>query len=618
MLGPDSYTALFTPDGDGEVTVQITADKAFDMSGNGNRPTDFFKRVFDGIGPAVTLSTSATDPTKAPFSVLVQFSEPVVGLEAGDLIISNGEASQLQQEDELSYTALITPETSGVVTVALPAGVAHDQATNGNQASNELRLQYDADQPAVALSTNAPDLINQAFTVTIKFSEVVNGFELRDLVVSNGVAEDLSAVSDVEYTATIRPAQDGRVRVQVPANKVEDAATNGNTASDLVEVSYDATAPTGYAVKFIPELVDAENQEQVRLEVSGAELGASYNYSISSTGGGEEVSGAGTAEAATFTVPDLDLSALGDGVLTVRLYLVDEAGNRGQEVTHQVEKLTKKVVAIAALADITVPFGTVFSEVPLPAEVEVAYADGVEEFVPVIWSAGNYDATAPATYTLAGTLQLPENASNTDDLRAGVRVTVAKNQPPAALQLSQTTFSPDTKPNDVIGAFSTTDPDDTVFTYALVPGQGDSDNALFDIRNSNKLHLKSNKALSGATSFTIRVRSTDPYQNSIEETFTLTKSAYQPKAGKIKLVNAFSPDGDGVNDTWTVPELRFYNDVEIEVFDRSGVRLYHSSDPEAGWDGRGKDGEVVKGAHFYIIQIKDIDVVQKGVLTVLK
>ncbi|MDX5421017.1 MAG: gliding motility-associated C-terminal domain-containing protein, partial [Hymenobacteraceae bacterium] len=135
--------------------------------------------------------------------------------------------------------------------------------------------------------------------------------------------------------------------------------------------------------------------------------------------------------------------------------------------------------------------------------------------------------------------------------------------------------------------------------------------------DGNRLYLKSNQGLSGKTSLQIRVRSTDPYQNSAEAVFTLTKTLYQPN-GKIKLVNAFSPDGDGINDTWTVPELRYYNEVEIEVFDRSGIRLFHTRDPEQGWDGRGADGQVKQGSYFYIIQVKETGLVQKGVLTVIK
>ena len=73
-----------------------------------------------------------------------------------------------------------------------------------------------------------------------------------------------------------------------------------------------------------------------------------------------------------------------------------------------------------------------------------------------------------------------------------------------------------------------------------------------------------------------------------------------------------------MNDTWRIPELSFYNNVEVEVFDRAGVRLFHTTNPEMAWDGRSANGQVLQGAFFYIVQVKDINLVKKGVVTSLK
>ncbi|MBA4057257.1 MAG: hypothetical protein C0490_21265, partial [Marivirga sp.] len=82
--------------------------------------------------------------------------------------------------------------------------------------------------------------------------------------------------------------------------------------------------------------------------------------------------------------------------------------------------------------------------------------------------------------------------------------------------------------------------------------------------------------------------------------------------------NTFSPNGDGINDKWIPAELKFYNDVQVEVFDRSGVTLYRTTNPEEGWDGRAKGGSVLEGPFFYIIHIQDLNVTKKGVLINLK
>ncbi|MDX5436322.1 MAG: Ig-like domain-containing protein, partial [Pontibacter sp.] len=614
--GEDVYTATIQPDTDGQVSISVAANKAFDAAGNGNTASGTVTRVYDVEPPTVVVSTAAPDPTNAPFRVQITFSEDVKGFVAEDVRVTNGSPSSLKKESGSSYSVMVTPAASGVVAVLVAADVAEVMAANGNKASNELRLTYDADRPAVVLSTQATSPINTSFTVSFTLSEAVSGFELADLALGNASASDFRKTADDVYTATIQPATDGKVSIRVPANSMQDAAANGNEASNKLELVYDGTAPAGYTVQFVPELVDIDNQAQVSLTISGAEAGASYHYSIKSSNGGPEVAGTGVVSASAFTIPDLNLTALHDGTLTVSLYLTDNAGNKGLEVTDQVQKLTKNIAEVKQPEPITVPFKTEFGSLPLPAEVAVTYTNGENDNLKVKWGAGDYSGTIPGSYLIIGELELKENTSNTNNLVARATVVVEPNRAPTDLQLSSNTFRPDISPNELIGNFTTTDSDDDTHTYALVNGQGDESNGLFKIVN-NELYLVSNRGLSGKSTFSIRVRRTDPYPNTIDKNFTLTKTLYQPEGG-LKLVNAFSPNNDGINDLWVVPELRYYNSIQVEVFDRAGVRLFTTNDPEKGWDGRGKDGRILQGSYFYIIRIQDIDLVQKGVVTVLK
>jgi gliding motility-associated-like protein len=62
--------------------------------------------------------------------------------------------------------------------------------------------------------------------------------------------------------------------------------------------------------------------------------------------------------------------------------------------------------------------------------------------------------------------------------------------------------------------------------------------------------------------------------------------------------NAFTPDGDGVNDTW-IPRIRDQDQrlYQVRVFDRWGEEVWASTDPGKGWDGR-LDGELLKTGVF--------------------
>ena len=59
-------------------------------------------------------SSAAGAPVTGPFSITVAFSEPVTGFELEDLVVGNGSASELQ-ENNASYMATITPAAGGAV-----------------------------------------------------------------------------------------------------------------------------------------------------------------------------------------------------------------------------------------------------------------------------------------------------------------------------------------------------------------------------------------------------------------------------------------------------------------------------------------------------------------------
>lgn len=89
-------------------------------------------------------------------------------------------------------------------------------------------------------------------------------------------------------------------------------------------------------------------------------------------------------------------------------------------------------------------------------------------------------------------------------------------------------------------------------------------------------------------------------------------------AGPLEIYNAFSPDGDGKNDTWEVKNIDLFPDNELKIFDRSGnlvfrVNGYNSS---KYWDGQ----NVASGTYIYILRAKidGKDQYFKGAITMVK
>lgn len=82
--------------------------------------------------------------------------------------------------------------------------------------------------------------------------------------------------------------------------------------------------------------------------------------------------------------------------------------------------------------------------------------------------------------------------------------------------------------------------------------------------------------------------------------------------------NVFSPNGDGIHDTWVIPELNKYPDAEVSVFDRTGKRVFYTSGYQKPWDGTYNGQPLPFATYYYIIIPKLIEGVFSGSVTILK
>ncbi len=96
------------------------------------------------------------------------------------------------------------------------------------------------------------------------------------------------------------------------------------------------------------------------------------------------------------------------------------------------------------------------------------------------------------------------------------------NESPTDIALSATSINENVAANAPVGTFTTTDVDaSNTFTYTLVSGTGDTDNATFSIVG-NTLHIVNSPNYEVDNSFSIRIRSTDQGSLWFEKTFVIT------------------------------------------------------------------------------------------------
>lgn len=82
--------------------------------------------------------------------------------------------------------------------------------------------------------------------------------------------------------------------------------------------------------------------------------------------------------------------------------------------------------------------------------------------------------------------------------------------------------------------------------------------------------------------------------------------------------NAFSPNGDGINDTWIIKYLDSYPNCEVKVFDRGGHLIFHSVNYDKPWDGTFNGKPLPIGTYYYIINPKNGRAIISGSVTILK
>jgi gliding motility-associated-like protein len=87
----------------------------------------------------------------------------------------------------------------------------------------------------------------------------------------------------------------------------------------------------------------------------------------------------------------------------------------------------------------------------------------------------------------------------------------------------------------------------------------------------------------------------------------------------IVVPNAFTPNGDGVNDQWDIKGLTAYQQATVDVFDRNGQKIFHSVGYGVPWDGSYKGQQVPYGVYYYIIDPKFSGLhVLSGYVTVIR
>ncbi|MFI5136735.1 MAG: gliding motility-associated C-terminal domain-containing protein [Sphingobacteriales bacterium] len=99
-----------------------------------------------------------------------------------------------------------------------------------------------------------------------------------------------------------------------------------------------------------------------------------------------------------------------------------------------------------------------------------------------------------------------------------------------------------------------------------------------------------------------------------------TRTAVQASVGitSLDIANAFTPNGDGINDFWKINGIANYPAAKVQVFTRSGQKVFESKGYTTPFDGTYNGKQLPVGVYYYIINLGTNCNLLSGSLTIIR
>ena len=112
------------------------------------------------------------------------------------------------------------------------------------------------------------------------------------------------------------------------------------------------------------------------------------------------------------------------------------------------------------------------------------------------------------------------------------------------------------------------------------------------------------------------VRVTDRDGNVIEKSFQIGR--VRKELSQMTVYNTFTPNGDGQNNTWGLPEMRFFTGARVHVYDRDGRRVFYTEDADIRWDGTFESKALPTGVYVWVLATLENGQSRSGVLNLMR
>ncbi|SHN12058.1 Ig-like domain-containing protein [Chitinophaga sp. CF418] len=632
LSSPDNitFTLTVTPTADGAVSIQVPANAVVNIGGNSNTPSNTLNFTYDATAPVVNgVAVPLNGYYKAGdvMNFIVFFNENINLNTAGgapylNVVLGSGTvraAYTVATANSLSFSYTVQPgdmDLDGIAlgaTLNLNGSTIKDDATNDanltlNNVANTSGVFVHTGSPSVQLSTTAATRVNAPFTVTTVFNEAVTGLAAGDFTVTNGTASNLQTTDNITYTLTVTPAADGAVTIQLPAAQAQNIVSNGNTASNILTVTYDATAPVIDGGLSFDILERSAVGTQVGKVTATDASGIFQNWAITS----DDSNGAFSIDAnGNILVADqAKLNAKVSTTVTLTI-TVSDGLNTSTAVPVTVKViLVNQAPTLDAINNVTIcPDGQEHT-------IQLSGASAVEPgqtygFTIITDKAASFDKLSVSAAGLI-TYQLKTSATGT----SAVTVTIKDNGGTAngGIDTLRRSFNIEVA---TLGAI----------TITSDKGNSVSKGDIVHLSATGGTHYQWDNAdgiISGQQSAVLEVR---PMQNTTYHVTASNDAGCTNTADftvsvvadfKVDAVNLLTPNGDGKNDKWVIRNLDSYPNNEVKIFDRAGRLVYTRRNYSNDWDGTMNGSPLAEGTYYYILTIEGGAKTAKGYITIIR
>jgi len=408
-----TWTATFTPS-PGDYTfnnyISLGSGSVVDAAGNHNVNTAYSNNYYVHTGSTTPTVTISVDDTALKAgegaTVTFAFSQNVdQSFDSGDVSVGSGKLSAIARVGSTNtYTAILTPDDdvetgNNVVSVDMTGVTGYNTEVSGVGTATSQAYSVDTRAPTAAVTlANTTLNANQTSTLSIVFSEAVEGLDIEDFTVEGGRLSNLVSSDEgagARWSATFTPTlglEDDDLHITLNNSGVRDLAGNagvGLTQSNAYAI--DADAPTAI-ISISDSTIGKHETATVTIRFSEylGELGqgrvSAENGMLSAFGSVDE----GLTWTATFT-PNADVQNGYNKLSFNSAGLSDAAGNAVFVTNPGYYTVdTRAPTATVVVADGTLTAGET-------SAVTITFSEAIQSFDPALIRAENATLGALAT-----------------------------------------------------------------------------------------------------------------------------------------------------------------------------------------------------------------------------